>query len=86
MLAVPEAGTVEEFAIYSHGITVTSATLDLYKNGSTTATETETVSLTADGVDTGTFSTSVAAGDRLQFSLTPLANSTNYSLTVKISI
>ena len=84
--AVPEAGTVEEFAIYSHGSTGTSATLDLYKNGSTTATETESVTLTADGVDTGTFSTSVAAGDRLQFSLTPLANSTNYSLTVKISI
>jgi hypothetical protein len=84
--AVPEAGTVEDFAIYSHGFTGSSATLALYKNGSTTATETESVTLTADGVDTGTFSTSVAAGDRLQFALTPLANSTNYSLTVKISI
>ena len=84
--AVPEAGTVEEFAVYSHGTTGTTATLDLYKNGSTTSTESETCILTADGVATGTFSTAVAAGDRLQFSLTPLANSTNYSLTVRLSL
>ena len=85
-IAIPEAGSVAEFALYSHGTGSSSGNLDLFLNGSTTATETESVTLTADGVDTGTFSTSVSAGDRLQFSLTPLANHTSYSLTVKISV
>lgn len=85
-IAVPEGGTVAEFALYSHGTGSSSGNLDLFLNGATTVTERETVTLTADGVDTGTFSTSVSAGDRLQFSLTPLANHTSYSLTVKISV
>ena len=83
--AVTEDGTVADFSIYSAATTSTSASLRLYKNGSTA--ETESVTLGVDATDTGTFSTSVSAGDILRFQISPLANPGGpVTLTVKIGV
>lgn len=83
--AVTEDGTVSDFSIYSAATTSTSASMRLYKNGSTA--ETETVTLGVDATSTGTFSTSVSAGDIIRFQISPLANPGGaVTLTVKIEV
>lgn len=77
---VVKAGQVTDFAMYSKNA-AGSTTIALYKNGS--SVETETATLTAANVQTGAFSTSFAAGDRLQIRVDPTTNPTAMRIVVK---
>ena len=80
---VPEACTVAEFSLYSQGA-AGSTIITLYVNG--TSTETETGTLTAASTITGTFSTAVSAGDKIAFQIDPTTNPTAMSLVVKFEL
>ena len=77
---VVKAGQVTDFAIYSQNA-AGSTTIALYKNGS--SVETETATLTAANVQTGAFSTSFAAGDRLQIRVDPTTNPSAMRIVLK---
>lgn len=80
---VPEDCTASEFSIFSDNAGGSSS-FRLYVNG--TSTETETVNLLANSGATGTFSTSLSAGDVIRFQLNPLTNPGNVNIAVKLSV
>lgn len=77
------AGTVGAFVLYSALNASTSFSMRLYKNG--TLTETETFTIATDASATGTFSTSVSAGDILRFQLAPVG-SANGSMNLQVQL
>jgi hypothetical protein len=80
----PEACTAAEYSFYSQG--AASATFRVYKNGSIAASLSITLSA---GANTSSFSgqwTSISAGDRLSFQLSPLAGINGVFMTVKLEV
>ena len=78
------AGSVGSFVCYSNLSSTTSFSLRLYKNG--TLAETETFTINAHSTITGTFSTSVAAGDRLYWQMSPVGSASgDCTLSIQIS-
>ena len=77
------AGTVGAFVIYSDLSATVTFSLRLYKNG--TIAETENFTIAANDTETGTFSTSVSAGDILRWQISPVGSASG-SINMAVQI